>query len=140
MTRTINQWASDAVGPVQDACNLSGLVFALNECIADLVELGLGDSEINQHPICVAWSDKLDDLSRSRGLDPIACDEPLSTLVPRFAEAMKLLCKEGHDTDTRNRHPTAQEVVRRVVYITGSRSTVRMFDALDECGRIAAGR
>jgi hypothetical protein len=140
MTHTIKQWAADAIGPVQDACNMSGLVLALDECVADLAALGLGDEEIDQHPICVAWSDKLDDLSRSRRLEPISCDEPLTTLVPRFAEAMRSLCKEGLDTDTRNRHPISQEFVQRVVYVTGSRSTVKLFEALDQCERIAAGR
>ncbi len=140
MTRPIHQWAADAIGPVQDASNMSGLVFALNECVADLVAHGLGDDEINQHPICVAWTDKLDDLSRSRRLEPIHSDESLTKLMPRFAEAMRSLCNEGHDTDTRNRHPVVQEFVRRVVFITGSRSTGRLFEALDQCDRIAAGR
>ena len=62
---------------------MSGLVFALNECIADLTGLGLGDGEINTHPICMAWSDKFDDLSRSRGLEPIPCSEKASSSAPR---------------------------------------------------------
>lgn len=140
MTRSIQQWAADAAGPVQDACNISGLVFALNECIADLAGFGLGDVEINEHPIAVAWADKLDDLSRSRGLEPIHGDETLTKLVPRFADALRSLCKEVHETDDRNRHPVVQEFVRRVVYVTGSRSGLKLFDALDECGRIAAGQ
>lgn len=140
MTRSIQQWAADAIGPVQDACNLSGLVFAFNECLADLSGHGLGDQEIDRHPIAVAWADKLDDLSRSRVLEPIASDEPLTKLVPRFAEAMRLLCKEGHDTDARNRAQVVQEFVRRVVYVTGSRSTARLFDALDACKQKAAGQ
>jgi hypothetical protein len=119
---------------------MSGLVFALNECVADLVTHGLEDGEIDRHPICVAWSDKLDDLARTRGLDPIACDEPLTKLMPGFVEAMQSLCNEGHATDTKNRHPTTQDFVRRLVYTTGSRSTVKLFDALDQCERIAAGR
>jgi hypothetical protein len=140
VTRSIQQWAADAAGPVQDACNMSGLVFAFNECVAHLAAHGLGDEEIDQHPICVAWSDKLDDLSRSQRLESIHGDEPLTKLVPRFAEAMQSLCKEGHDTDTRNRHLVTQEFVRRVVHVTGSRSTAKLFEALDQCERIAAGR
>jgi hypothetical protein len=119
---------------------MSGLVFALNDCVADLVAYGLSDGEIDQHPICVAWADKLDDLSRSRRLEPIQSEEPLTKLVPRFADAMRSLCKEGLDTDTRNRHPITQEFVRRLVYNTRSRSTVQLFDAMDQCERIAAGR
>lgn len=138
MTLTIKQWAEDAVGPVQDACNMSGLVFALNECVADLVAHGLSDEQINQHPVCVAWSDKLDDLSRSRGLESITCDEPLTKLLPRFADAMRSLCKQSLDTDTRNRHPVTQGFVLRVVHGTGSRSTAKLFDAMDQCQRIAA--
>lgn len=140
MTHTMRQWAADAIGPVQDACNMSGLVFALGECVTDLVVDGLSDGEINHHPICVAWADKLDDLARCRRLEPIPCDEPLTKLVPRFAEAMRSLCKEGLDTDTRNRHPTTQDFVLRVVNVAGSRSTAKLFDALDQCQRIAAGR
>lgn len=140
MTHTIKHWAADAIGPVQDACNISGLAFALNECVADLVADGQGDDEINTHPICVAWADKLDDLARCRGLEPIQSEEPLTKLVPRFADAMRSLCKEDYDTDTRNRHPVTQEFVRRVVHVTGSRSTVKLFDAMDQCQRIAEGR
>jgi hypothetical protein len=140
VTRSIKQWAVDAIGPVQDACNMSGLVLALEECVDDLAAHGMGDEEINQHPICVAWSDKLDDLSRSRRLEPIHSEEPLTKLVPRFAEAMRSLCKEGHDTDTRNRHPVTQDFMRRVVHVTGSRSSVRLFDALDQCQRVAVGQ
>lgn len=53
---------------------------------------------------------------------------------------MRLLCKEGHDTDTRNRHPVTQGFVLRVVYITKSRSTMRVFDALDACKQMATGK
>ncbi|MBI2806116.1 MAG: hypothetical protein HYX68_14135 [Planctomycetes bacterium] len=140
MTRSVQQWAADAAGPVQDACNMSGLVFAFNECLADLAAHGLCNDEIDQHPICVAWTDKLDDLSRSRRLEPIPCDEPLTKLVPRFADAMRSLCKEGLDTDTRNRHPITQDFVRQVVHVTGSRSTVKLFEALDACKQMVAGQ
>jgi hypothetical protein len=119
---------------------MSGLVFAFNECIADLVAHGLGDGEINTHPICVAFSDKFDDLARCRGLEPIPCNEPLTKLVAQFTEAMRLLCREVHETDARNQHPVVQDFVRRLVHVTGSRSGPKLFDALDQCGRIAAGR
>ena len=85
MTRTIQQWAADAANHVQCACNLSGLVFAFEQCVADLSgeaeRIGEGDEWINTHPICVLWTDRLDDLSRSRSLEPTQMNKALPTLV-----------------------------------------------------------
>jgi len=142
MTRTIQQWAADAQDHVQCACNLSGIVFAFERCIEDLAEdarrLDAGNDWIDHHPICVAWTDKLDDLSRSRSLPPIPTEEHLVDLVPRFVEAMKEICEEAnrqqHGTDWRNQHPVTQDFVRRIVSITGSREGLRVFDALAESG------
>jgi len=145
MHRTISQWADDAQDHVQSACNLSGLVFAFERCVADLADearrLDAGHDWIDHHPICVAWSDKLDDLSRSRSLAAMPTDEHLVDLVPRFVEAMNGICDEGnrqqHGTDWRNQHPVAQEFVRRIVSITGSRDGLRVFDALADCEKLA---
>jgi hypothetical protein len=49
---------------VQDACNLSGVVHSFSRDIARLRELnpGMGTDEINQHAICVLYSNKIESL------------------------------------------------------------------------------
>lgn len=141
MTRTIQQWAADAADHVQCACNLSGLVFAFERCVDDLVEeanrLGESVEWINTHPICVLWIDKLDDLSRSRSLEPMQTHESLPTLATQFAAVMREICDEanrdGHGTDWRNQHPRAQEIVRKLVAVTGSREGMNVFEAFQKC-------
>lgn len=145
MHRTIEQWAADAADHVQFACNLSGLVFAFEQCVADLsVEAeGIGESDgwINHHPIAVLWSDKLDDLSRTRSLDQLDTNEPLTVLVPHLAAVMREVCDDahrlGHGTDWRNQHPQVQEVVRRLVAVTGSRNGLAVFNAFEACEKLA---
>lgn len=145
--KTIQQWADDAHGHVQFACNLSGIVFALAQCVEDLTaeakRLGKDNDWIDHHPICVVWSDKFDDLSRSRGLDPLSITESLVTLVPAFVEVMQQLCNEshrdGHGTDWRNQHPRAQECARKIVFVTGSRDSMNVFRALEGCEQLASG-
>ena len=50
---------------VQDACNLSGIVHSFSRDIARLRELnpGMGTAEINQHAICVLYSNKIRSLA-----------------------------------------------------------------------------
>ena len=149
MTSTISQWAADAADHVQFACNLSGLVFVFEGCVADLVveahRLGQDQQWIDRHPISILWADKLDDLSSCRGLEPVETNEPLTELVPQFASVMRKVCDEanrlGHGTDWRNQHPRAQEFVRKLVTITGSREGMNVSRAFDECEKVAgAGR
>lgn len=145
MTRTIQQWAVDAADHVQCACNLSGLVFAFERCVADLANeakrIGEGDEWINKHPICVLWTDKLDDLSRSRSLEPMQTHESLPTLATQFAEVMREICDEanrdGHGTDWRNQHPWAQEFVRKLVAVTASREGMNVIEAFEKCEQLA---
>ena len=145
MHRTIEQWAADAADHVQYACNLSGIVFSFEQCVADLAEeacrLGKGDDWINRHPIAVLWSDKLDDLSRSRSLDALDTSEPLTALVAQFAAVMREVCDEAHllgqGTDWRNQHHKVQEMVRKLVAVTGSREGMSVFEAFDECQLLA---
>lgn len=147
MHRTISQWAADSADTMQYACNLSGLVFAFEQCVEDVAEearrLGHGDEWINRHPIAVLWIDKLDDLSRSRSLQPIETSETLSALVPKFAAVMRGICEEsrqlGTGTDWRNQHPRAQEMVRKLVSVTGSRDSMAVLRAFDSCERLAKG-
>lgn len=49
-----------------------------------------------------------------------ACN--LSGVVISFAEAMKVLCKEGLDTDARNNHPIAILFSSKIASLTGSES------------------
>ena len=84
MTRTIQQWALDAADHVQTACNLSGIVYAFENCIADLAAEGHGPCWVNRHPICVAWASKLESLSECWRDGPAPCLLDLETLVPRF--------------------------------------------------------
>jgi len=126
---------------------MSGLVFAFERCIADLADeaarLGKDKSWIDHHPVCVAWTDKLDDLSGSRQLDLLPTEEHLTGLVPRFSETMRAVCDEGNrlgqGTDWRNQHPDVQQFVRKTVFLTRSREGMNVFHALDECERLAAG-
>lgn len=144
--RTIQQWAKDAAGHVQFASNLSGLVFDFERCVADLAveaeRLGKRREWVNQHPICVLWADKLDDLSRAQDLPSLPTDQSLVDLVPCFAQTMRKLCEEsrrlGYGTAWRNRHPEAREFIRRIVYVTGSREGDRVFDAFRVCDRLSA--
>jgi hypothetical protein len=145
MHRNIEQWATDAANHVQYACNLSGIVFSFEQCVADLTEeavrLGKSDGWINRHPIVVLWADKIDDLSRSRGAEPLPTNEPLTTLVPQFVAVMREVCDEaeslGHGTDWRNQHPKVQELVRMLVTVTGSREGMTVFNAFASCEKLA---
>jgi len=147
MARSIQQWARDASDDVQYACNLSGLVFAFQRCIAELVaeaeRCGQDESWIDRHPICVAWADKLDDLSRSRGLAAIPTDNRLVDLVSNYVERMRDICEEAiqqnQGTDWRNQHPEVQQFVRKMVFVTRSREGMNIMEALDRCERIARG-
>lgn len=54
---------------VQDACNLSGVVLGFGRAVCRLRALleaeGRGSTEdVNTHPICVLWADKIADLAR----------------------------------------------------------------------------
>jgi len=145
VTRTIQNWAKDAYDHVQFACNMSGLVFAFERCVADLAEeaarLGKDENWIDHHPVCVAWADKLDDLSGSRQLDLLPTGEHLTDLVPHFASKMREVCDEanrqGKGTDWRNQHPDVQQFVRKIVFLTRSREGLNVFNALDECERLS---
>lgn len=52
---------------VQDACNLSGVIHGFGRAIMDLRAClpNAGTDEINTHPVCVLWSDKIASLTGS---------------------------------------------------------------------------
>ncbi len=67
--RTMADLAREAL-QVQDACNLSAVVYSFSRAIFRLRTLlnaeGKGGTDnINRHPICQAWSSKIADLSGS---------------------------------------------------------------------------
>lgn len=137
--RTIQQWALDAADHVQTACNLSGIVYAFERCVADLTAEGHGPLWVNRHPICLAWASKLESLSGCWRGGPTPCLLDLETLVPRFAARMRTICKEVASTDERNEHPDAQHFVRQIDFITQARDGLNLFLALDACERLANG-
>ncbi len=68
--RTWKELAAEALG-VQDACNLSGVVVsfsnAIREVRARMEQEGKGSTDnINRHPICMLFADKISDLTGTR--------------------------------------------------------------------------
>lgn len=62
--RTLAELAQEAI-EIQDACNLSGLVFGWARCMERFNQLlpGIGTDARNKHPIHYLWSDKLASLT-----------------------------------------------------------------------------
>jgi hypothetical protein len=60
MTNILQELAREALA-VQDACNLSGVVHSFAKAITHLREAlpNAGTDEINAHPVCALWSDKI---------------------------------------------------------------------------------
>ena len=72
-SRTIAQLAQESLD-VQDACNLSGVVLSFGRSILRLRRLlealgPLSTDQVNQHPICQLWADKIAHLSGTQSLD-----------------------------------------------------------------------
>lgn len=66
--RTMADLANEAI-QVQNACNLSGVVLSFAKSIVRLRvlmrEMGReSTAEINSHPVCVMWADKIQSLTR----------------------------------------------------------------------------
>jgi len=135
MQKSLASWAKDAYDFVQTASNLSGIVHAFKRCLADLDEAGV---LANDHAICILWVDKFDDLSGSRSLDPIPTEQALVEVVGEFSAVMHELCQDReHGTDWRNTHPKAQECVRKLVHVVGSRNVLAFSEAYDVCEQLA---
>lgn len=69
-TRSISELATEAL-QVQDACNLSGVVHSFSRAISRLrvlldAEGKGGTSNLNMHPICQLWADKIRSLAGSQ--------------------------------------------------------------------------
>ncbi len=70
-TRTMVDLAREAL-QVQDACNLSGVVHSFSRAITRLRVLleaeGKGGTDnVNTHPVCVLWADKIASLTERDG-------------------------------------------------------------------------
>jgi hypothetical protein len=71
MARTMKELAQEALD-VQNACNLSGVVHSFARAMTDLravaeAEGWAGTQNINTHPICQLWADKIADLTGRDG-------------------------------------------------------------------------
>lgn len=125
---------------VQDACNASGVVYALDRFVTELAA-EQGDHDLLNHPVAVLFADKLDDLCRCRELAPKPTATTLVELMATFKATMERLCeqshREGRGTDWRNRHPGCQECVLQLVYLTDNRN--RFSTAYDDCCRMKEG-
>ena len=137
-SKSMKAWANDAYNLVQDACNLSGIVFALDQLIVDLKD---ANELRNDHPFLVLWIDKLDDLSRSRSFVALPCDQPIDELVDELVVVMRRLCddKTIRGTDERNQHTDAQAVIRKMVSATGTRNIFVFGEAYHTAKGIADG-
>jgi hypothetical protein len=62
--KTMNDLVTEAI-QVQDACNLSGVVLSMGQAILALRELlpNASTGDINTHPVMLAWSSKISDLT-----------------------------------------------------------------------------
>ncbi len=62
MTRTLQELAQEALD-VQNACNLCGVAQSFAEAMKDLNRLMDSTISRNQHPIAIAWLDKMNSLA-----------------------------------------------------------------------------
>ena len=60
----LRKLASDAIA-VQDACNLSGVVFSFAKAMQSLCDMGLDTAQRNEHPIAILFSSKIASLTGS---------------------------------------------------------------------------
>ena len=79
--KTLSDLAREAL-QVQDACNLSGVVRSFAVAIGRLRELlpHAGTDEINTHPICMLWSDKIASLTGTQGAGFSTLSEAYTTV------------------------------------------------------------
>ncbi len=73
--RTLKELAKEAL-EVQDACNLSGVVKGFDRAMTDLRRImedeakagtrGFSTTDLNRHPICCLWSDKIAHLTNTQ--------------------------------------------------------------------------
>ena len=74
MAKTLKELAKEAYD-VQDACNLSGVVFGFARAMESLCACLPNTSERNTHPIVILWIDKLNHLA---GIQDIGNDRVMA--------------------------------------------------------------
>lgn len=67
-SKEINRMYQDALD-VQNACNLSGVLFSFARHMQTLCDLGLDTDAKNAHPVSILFSSKIASLTGSEGLD-----------------------------------------------------------------------
>jgi hypothetical protein len=140
----IEAYMAETALTVQDACNASGVVYALDRFVMELdAERRQGDQDwLADHPVVILFADKLDDLCRCREMDSKPTATTLINLMAMFKTTMDGLCEQSHresrGTDWRNQHPDCQDLVLQLVHLVGSRSTSRFSDAYDACQQMTA--
>lgn len=130
----VKKLAGDAIA-VQDACNSSGVVYALGRVVSDLMT-GNDVEKLKDHPVIIMWADKLDDLCRCRDKAALPTDELITHLMLEFVVEMDKVCELRLDTDSKNTHPSVQERVLKLVYACDSRGADRLGQAIDACNRM----
>ena len=124
-----NKYMAETGLVIQDACNASGIVYALARFVSELT---------SDHPVVILFADRLDDLCRCREMQCRPTTTTLVDLMATFKTTMDRLCQERRGTDWRNQHPETQELVLQLVHLAGSRSTSRFSDAYDACQQVMA--
>jgi hypothetical protein len=132
---------------IQDACNASGVIYALRRAV-HLLEKEQPDSTrretwLRLHPVVVLFADKLDDLCGCRVMHTELLDFDLDgivDLIDRMALAMARLCDASHTlgrgTDWRNTCPVVQRLVVQLVNTACSRDTGRVLAAEQACRKM----
>jgi len=67
-SKEINRMYQDALD-VQNACNLSGVLFSFARHMQTLCDLGIDTDARNRHPVSILFSSKIASLTGSEGLD-----------------------------------------------------------------------
>jgi hypothetical protein len=76
--KTWKEMAEEAY-QVQDACNLSGVVHSFSRIISDVrarleLEGRCGTEEVNKHPVCILFADKIAHLTGTQLSDSVLRD------------------------------------------------------------------
>jgi hypothetical protein len=127
----IKRMADEAI-TVQDACNSSGVLYALARHVEELAQTN-NNEQLKNHPVIIMFADKLDDLCRCREMPVVKTDLPVVELMRDFTVYMDAVCKEGIDTNSKNTHRDVQTCVLKLVHACDSRGMYRFSKAYDAC-------
>jgi len=95
---------------VQDACNLSGVVFSFARHMQTLCDMGLDTDAKNLHPVSILFVDKLADLAGRPGYSEFhdAYQEAKNYAFPK-EEVQSFPCECGHENCTKDEHCRATD-------------------------------